>query len=177
MNSNSTANPIANPTPATASMSSNWYGPAGRPLICDPRLINQTADAPQSPMSIQTNGTAGLPLGDGLQRIRELERLKLDWDSYGSEPPTQWALAAARTLILEVSENSKYLRVPFAIMPLSGGGVQIEWRGATDSIEVEITAEGLFNYLLVRGSGSERHFAERDDVSKSHIVELILSCV
>jgi hypothetical protein len=67
--------------------------------------------------------------------------------------------------------------VPYSVVPLSGGGVQVEWRGDAATIEVEISSEGVFGYLLVRGSEPLRDVEERDNVPQSHILELVRSVI
>jgi len=57
-----------------------------------------------------------------------LSALQKDWDSFGSEPPTSEAILAARKLIAEASRDCM---LPHFVGPISGGGVQIEWRGHT----------------------------------------------
>ena len=120
-------------------------------------------------------------LAQTLRLLDELGRLEPDWDTYGSEPPTKEAIAAARHLIEEVQRGFKGteagLSLPFAVVPLSGGGVQIEWRGANDSIEVEIGPRGEWGYLLARGAGPARKFEEGDGVARSRILELVASVV
>jgi hypothetical protein len=116
-----------------------------------------------------------------LRLLAELGRLEPDWDTYGSEPPTKEAIAAARHLIEEVQRGLQGteagLSLPFAVVPLSGGGVQIEWRGENDSIEVEIGPRGEWGYLLARGAGPVRKFEEGDGVARSRILELVASVV
>jgi hypothetical protein len=67
--------------------------------------------------------------------------------------------------------------VPYSVVPLSGGGVQVEWRGRDAVIEVEISPEGAFGYLLATGTEPSRQFEERDNVAESQIVELVRSVI
>lgn len=141
-------------------------------------FVRSTSDAWPEPPAVNTNGVTVLPLADALQQLRRIEGLDLNWDSYGSEPPTRRALAAARSLIWRVYEGSACAGVPlvpYAVVPLSGGGVQVEWRGVSDAIEIEVSAEGALSYLLVRGTGPTRDFDEREAVPEFRIVELVRS--
>jgi hypothetical protein len=73
-------------------------------------------------------------------RIAELEKLKKDWDSYGSEPPTAEAL-----------EKLRGFDRALAYVPVSGGGVQIEFHAFGLDFEVEIDHEGSTeDYCLER---------------------------
>lgn len=77
-----------------------------------------------------------------------------------------------RTLWATAGQNV----IPFAIAPLSGGGIQIEWRLRRGAIEVEI-GPTTFGYLLIKGTGTDRTFLEEDGVSEARILELISSIV
>jgi hypothetical protein len=115
------------------------------------------------------------------KRLAETEAFGADWDSYGSEATKHVAVATAHRLIWEANKWSLNARhgpcTPYSIVPLSGGGVQVEWRGAGASIEVEISSEGVLGYLLARGSGPTREFEERDGVPECQILELVRSVV
>src|SRR5260370_27103929 len=113
-------------------------------------------------------------LGRTFKRLDEISALERNWDSYGSEPPTVDAIAKARTLITSVYRTLRATAgqnaIPFAVVPVSGGGVQIEWRSRDGAIEVEIGAES-YGYLLVQGSGPNRSFREEDVGSEARIVD------
>jgi hypothetical protein len=119
-------------------------------------------------------------LGRTFKRLDEISALERNWDSYGSEPPTVDARAKARTLITSLYRTLRATAgqnaIPFAVVPLSGGGVQIEWRSRAGAIEVEIGPE-TYGYLLVQGTGADRSFLEGDGVSESRILELVSSIV
>jgi hypothetical protein len=111
-------------------------------------------------------------------RLRGLETLDSNWDSYGSVPPNPRALAAARSLIQKVYQISAYSGatvVPYSVLPLSGGGVQIEWRGPAGVIEIEVSAAGELGYLIAKGTGPERVFEEGNDVAEFRAVDLVRS--
>jgi hypothetical protein len=116
-------------------------------------------------------------LADALERLNQIENLDANWDSYGSQPPTQVALETAGRLIGAVYEDTLSARpraaVPYSVIPLSGGGVQVEWRGNSAAIEVEISSEAVLGYLLARGSEPSREFEEADNVSQPRILQLI----
>ena len=66
---------------------------------------------------------------------------------------------------------------PHSILPLPGGGIQVEWRGEAGNIEVEVSSEGVLGYLLTRGSGATREFEERDSLSQLQIIALVRSVI
>ena len=104
-------------------------------------------------------------------RLKEISEFSKNWDSYGSPAPTPESLAALRVLVNKlVARVSRRSAAPFSIVPLSGGGAQMEWRRDDDAIEVESDARGMLSYLLVRNeSSSTRHSEERDNVPENEI--------
>jgi hypothetical protein len=151
-------------------------------------LLSQPLAAPPSAASsvFELHELAGDEdvLADPVWRLRRIfERLDAtallgqNWDSYGSEPPSDEARSKARELIWNVAAQyfgaADLRAVPFTLVPLSGGGVQVEWQGASNVIEVEIGPHGSLGYLLARGQEPHREFEERDDVSKEDLLDRI----
>jgi hypothetical protein len=113
---------------------------------------------------------------------RELERiagLRPDWDSYGSAPPSSESINVARRLVGtvygEALLSAKNPSLPYSIAPLSGGGVQLEWRGENKTVEVQVGPSGAFGYLLIKGVEPTCESEEEDDVPESRILELVRS--
>ena len=108
-------------------------------------------------------------------------RLKEDWDSYGAEPPSELALSKIRTLITEIlgrhKANAGIRSIPFMVAPVPDGGVQAEWRNGPRIIEVEVSPEGSFGYLLLTKHDSGSDAQEHDHVPESKLLELISSVV
>lgn len=119
----------------------------------------------------------GVSLQPALQRLVQLSGLAQDWDSYGGAPPSSQAISAARRLVIEVAEKfgglSGELARPYAVVPIAGGGVQIEWAGPEAELEVEIGPDGSLSYLLVERRAGERKFEERERVSLTKIFETV----
>ena len=67
-----------------------------------------------------------------------------DWDSYGSPPPSEVAVTAGVRLILGIDLDHF---VSPRIVPVSGGGVQLEWNCGSREVEIEIDDEGSAEYL------------------------------
>lgn len=116
-----------------------------------------------------------------LDRIDQLGWLESNWDSYGGEPPTAEATAAAASLVTAVAgklfhEVGDRVR-PYAVAPLADGCIQLTWRGVSDEIEVEVGAQGTLGYLLVRGRGEDEAYQEGDDVSEARILDLVAGVV
>lgn len=151
--------------------------------------VSSTSSPGQEPIGRVTNQEFGSvfkyrrvsPIAETLNRLQQIEDLGANWDSYASEAPSHLAVATAHSVIWAVYMGSVHEgrrpTVPYSVVPLSGGGVQVEWRGDAATIEVEISSEGVFGYLLVRGSEPLRDVEERDNVPQSHILELVRSVI
>ncbi len=116
-------------------------------------------------------------LKPALERLEQLAELGPDWDSYGAHAPTPDAVAAAHDLLIAVGERLGHRLgsrvMPSAVVPLADGGVQIEWRGPTADLELEIRAADDLAYLFVDRSGTDRTFDEADEVSWSEALDLV----
>ena len=123
--------------------------------------------------------TARQTFANTMADLDRIAGLRADWDSYGSTPPTSVALETARRLIITVYRNSllsaRTPSLPYSVAPLSGGGVQLEWRSETKAVEIEVGPEGAFGYLLVKGAEPSSVYEEEDGVSESRILELVRS--
>lgn len=79
-----------------------------------------------------------------IQRLVELSQLPIDWDSYGSPPPTP----AATKVATEIVQMPVFDFLPSpGVSPVSGGGVQLEWEIGSRALEVEILDTGIVQYL------------------------------
>ncbi|MGI8828065.1 MAG: hypothetical protein ACR2JC_21030 [Chloroflexota bacterium] len=79
--------------------------------------------------------------------LDEVAALPPNWDSYGSRPIQGATVDAARRL-LHIGEVEG---LPEAhVVPISGGGVQLEWYTPTRGLELVIHADGECEYVLVQ---------------------------
>lgn len=117
---------------------------------------------------------------DYIKRLDDFAELKPNWDSYGAEPISGNAIDAASVLLMSLAARLEPWfgsRVkPYVVVPLSSGGVQLEWRGPGGTIEVEANAEGRLSYFLLSGSEEEASAEEADDVPPA-IIQKLLSTV
>lgn len=81
---------------------------------------------------------------DAIRKLVQLLALPRDWDSYGSPPPSEIAVKAAGSLILDIDLDYS---VSPRIVPVSGGGVQLEWNVGSREVEIEIDNKGSAEYL------------------------------
>jgi hypothetical protein len=83
---------------------------------------------------------------EAIRRLGEIVKLPLNWDSYGSPPPTRIAIETVVDLLLETDDRN----LPSVhIVPVSGGGVQLEWRVSDREVQLEVAGDGTAQYLLV----------------------------
>ena len=66
---------------------------------------------------------------------QDLRTLKKNWNSYGGKPITEEALVGMNKLL-------ELLDTPGWVVPLSGGGLQIEWHANGLDIEIGISPTG-----------------------------------
>jgi hypothetical protein len=87
-------------------------------------------------------------LSTALRELYSLSALGPDWDSYGSQPISRSAIAAAERLLtsLEVFGDP----AP-SIVPVSGGGIQIEWHTTHRDLEFEILPNGVVHCFEAAG--------------------------
>jgi hypothetical protein len=81
---------------------------------------------------------------EAVRKLFQLLALPRDWDSYGSPPPSEVAITAGVRLILGIDLDNF---VSPRVVPVSGGGVQLEWSLGTSEVEIEIDNEGSAEYL------------------------------
>src|SRR6266536_191214 len=89
-------------------------------------------------------------LRDSLAMLKRLGEFSQGWDSYDSPPIAAPALSAANELILRAAEI-RALRPE--IQPVSGGGLQIEWRLASTELELMISPDGRVFYMSLLPDG------------------------
>ncbi len=84
---------------------------------------------------------------EAFRGVFKAEALKQDWDSYGSPPPTLRALNRALGILRGIAElDIQDLPVPF-VVPVHGGGIQLEWTVGGREFELEISRDGSVEYL------------------------------
>ena len=86
---------------------------------------------------------------EAVRKLFQLLALPRDWDSYGSPPPSEVAITAGVRLILGIDLDHF---VSPRVVPVSGGGVQLEWSLGSREVEIEIDDEGSVEYLKSVGA-------------------------
>jgi hypothetical protein len=85
--------------------------------------------------------------------MREIAKLKRDWDRRGSTEVSSDALAFAWSILNQIMPPKAS---PPSIVPLGNGGVQLLWHNQKSDLEVEIVRPNeVVLYHLDKGSGQE----------------------
>jgi len=83
---------------------------------------------------------------EAMRRLGEIAKLPQNWDSYGSPPPTPIAVETVMDLLLKIDDRN----LPFVrVVPVSGGGVQLEWCVSDRELQLEISGDGTAQYLQI----------------------------
>lgn len=92
-------------------------------------------------------------------RLKELAAMPENWNGYGSPPVQPEAIQESFNLLTEFAK----LGMPEPnIVPVSGGGIQLEWRNLGSEIEIEVFPSRSMHYLVVDSS---------DEMLEGEIVE------
>lgn len=83
--------------------------------------------------------------------INELLKLGPGWDGHRANPLT---IEAVDTAVAVIARTSTDLTVPPFVFPLPDGGLQIEWHAGSESVEVEVDAEGDAHLLVTDAAGA-----------------------
>jgi len=119
--------------------------------------------------------TTGVYL-EAARRLNEFATLPSGWDTYEAKPIAATAIHEARRFLAAVARRfagQTDIAKPFFLAPLPYGGIQIEWCHPNKEIEIEVTPDGRFGYLLTTGEGEDRIFEEKDDVSADEVLDLV----
>ncbi len=99
---------------------------------------------------------ASLWLRSAQRKISTLAQLPENWDSYGSPAIHQAAIEQAAEVLACLSD----LDLPDPhIVPVPGGGIQLELQQEKRELEIEILPDGSIEYLLVAERGEMKEGA------------------
>lgn len=114
------------------------YGPIAHFPKGGPQTVQVTSLLEQSPWSKAAR-----------DRLKELSAMPLGWNGYDSPPIRSEAIRESFNLLTELAK----LGMPEPIIvPVSGGGIQMEWLGPSSEIEIEVLPGGAMHYLVVDSS-------------------------
>lgn len=87
-------------------------------------------------------------------RLTELLDLRPGWNTYDSSPIQAGAVATA----VNVLARSGFVGLLPDVVPISRGGVQLQWGGDEEAVEIECHADGTIS-ILVDYDGQMREWA------------------
>ncbi|MGH7825502.1 MAG: hypothetical protein ACREQ7_10070 [Candidatus Binatia bacterium] len=106
---------------------------------------------------------------EAIRRLGELVKLPHNWDSYGSPPPTRVAVETVVELLLRIDNRN----LPAArVVPVSGGGVQLEWCVPGRELQLEVSGDGTAQYLKIENG---RPTKEEEITPTSNQLRLLLT--
>jgi hypothetical protein len=77
-------------------------------------------------------------------RIAECSLLPENWDSYGGRPPSFDTVLAAIDLIDAIPQHDPPRP---RVVPLSTGGIQLEWKVGRRELDIEVGPDATYRYL------------------------------
>lgn len=84
------------------------------------------------------------------KKLEELSKLPENWNSYGSRSIQKDAIEITANLLSDLVK----LKMPEPqIFPVSGGGLQLEWKNADRELEIEIRSDKRIEFLIVNEEG------------------------
>lgn len=117
-----------------------------------------------SPASVAFTGREADWQGSAMARLAVLLSLPTGWDGHGGRPTTMGAATYAIDVLSRVMRSG----VPApSIVPLSYGGVQLEWHRMGWDIELEVPGPGRLHVLTRNiAADEEEEFELRADLSR-----------
>lgn len=103
------------------------------------------------------------------EKISSYRLLPNNWNSYGSPPPSSFAIQKALSFVTRLM-NEKQPRP--RVTPVSGGGIQFEWTLGERQIEVEFLRDGTIEYLLADTKIDSETTGFFDDPSQVEVARL-----
>ncbi|MDQ6601484.1 MAG: hypothetical protein M3176_13460 [Chloroflexota bacterium] len=110
-----------------------------------------------------------------LQRLDAFAMYPPDWDDGGAATIASDTILRAKELVQGVYRSVQHSdeAEPFYIGPIPNGGIQVEWRGIAEGIEVEIRPDGTYGCLHVQTNAHEPAMHHQRAVSYDTIVALV----
>jgi hypothetical protein len=124
-----------------------------RRLLTDPIVARLTLSAGEVEVHVPQPEPDWLyPVLDKLQHVSQLAE---NWDSYGGQAPSDESIYTALAVLSRILRGESSAPT---LVPLSEGGVQIEWHGDGEELEIRIGANGeisAFRFDEKVGRGEE----------------------
>ncbi|HJT19477.1 MAG TPA: hypothetical protein VJ746_03340 [Nitrospira sp.] len=105
-------------------------------------------------------------------RIAECAVLKEGWDSYGGHPPSFDTVLAAIDLIDAIPQHDPPRP---RVVPLSSGGIQLEWKLGQRELDIEIAPDSTYRYLKFDPAGSNEQLQTEQPLTDLSEAENLLA--
>lgn len=112
--------------------------------------------------------TSPKSIDDAIEKILSFRNLAEDWDSYGAKPIRLEAILTAALVVRRAS-----CPTPYCVSPLPAGGVQVEWRNGTETLELTVQHGGDIDVLIDHGGLTVLRFSERFHVESEEAVRMV----
>jgi hypothetical protein len=123
-------------------------------------LIPQIISIDHSLGTINLSGDTASWVIEAAKKLEELGRFRRGWDSYGGLPLKQRAKSLTARVLDWLRKDE--LPVP-AVVLVSGGTVQLEWKARGKELEVQLRDNDTFEFVKVNRDGKiEEGEAEND---------------
>jgi hypothetical protein len=107
-----------------------------------------------------------------IRSFLDLLQVPQNWDGYGASQVQEQIVQQALLLLFEVMDNDA---PPPSVVPLSDGGVQVEWHRHGRNLEIEFPADepsGFYYYENNNDIECEGQVSSRYDQLQSYIASL-----
>ncbi|HEU0074979.1 MAG TPA: hypothetical protein VFS30_13335 [Dehalococcoidia bacterium] len=109
-----------------------------------------------------------------LDALDEFVELEPDWDSYGASPISEIAIEKARGILNWIAAYALLADGPEPVaVPLADGGVQLEWIGDAEVLEIEVSPEGNFRFFAPATPDDKGPYLARTSPSLIDVVETL----
>jgi hypothetical protein len=89
---------------------------------------------------------------DALRGVLQLAALPQDWDTYGSPSPSGTAVNASLAILNRVAKIGFEDLAPPHVVPVPGGGIQLEWQADERELELEVSPDGTLLFLKAQAA-------------------------
>lgn len=139
-------------TEATKTLSSLGYSP---------RTWSEPGTSEDAPLLVPAHRMSP-DLAAAAIELVQLSALRPGWNSYGASPVQRVAIQRAVQLLVYAGEVDRLPRP--SVCPTPKGGVQLEWGGEDEGVEIEVQADGSISLLIdVSGQVEQQSIVDADE--------------
>jgi hypothetical protein len=111
---------------------------------CDVLVLREMASAVRPEWDSAVPAYVSQWKTNAISHVLRLGQLENNWDSYGSPKPSHNVVETALAIINTIPFDD----LPFPdVVPVSGGGIQLEWSMEGRELEIQVRADGSLEFL------------------------------